>query len=68
MTRGLENLCYNRSQSERVGAVSPGDKKALGRPYRTFQYLKVAFQKAGDGVFTRALSDRTRGNGFKLKG
>ena len=30
-------------------------------------YLKGAYKKAGEGLFTRACSDRTRGNGFKLK-
>ena len=33
-----------------------------------FQYLKGAYKKAREGLFTRACSDRTRGNGFKLKG
>jgi len=32
-----------------------------------FQYLKGAHRKAGEGLFTRAWGDRTRGNGFKLK-
>ena len=32
-----------------------------------FQYLKGAYKKAREGLFTRACSDRTRGNGFKLK-
>jgi len=30
-------------------------------------YLKGAYRKTGEGLFTRACSDRTRGNGFKLK-
>ena len=30
-------------------------------------YLKGAYKKAGEGLFTRACSDGTRGNGFKLK-
>ncbi|GAB0204777.1 hypothetical protein GRJ2_002943300 [Grus japonensis] len=32
-----------------------------------FQYLKGAYRKAGEGLFTRACSDRTRGDGLKLK-
>jgi len=33
----------------------------------TFQYLKGAYEKDGARLFTRAYSDRRRGNGFKLK-
>jgi len=33
----------------------------------TFQYLKGAYRKDGEGLFTRVCSDRTRGNGSKLK-
>jgi len=29
--------------------------------------MKGAYKKAGEGLFTRACSDRTRANGFKLK-
>ena len=32
-----------------------------------FQYLKGAYRKAGEGLFIRACSNRTRGNGFKLE-
>ena len=32
-----------------------------------FQYLKGAYKEEGDRLFNRACSDRTRGNGFKLK-
>ena len=32
-----------------------------------FQYLKGAYKQEGDQLFTRVDSDRTRGNGFKLK-
>ena len=31
------------------------------------QYLKRAYRKAGEGLSVRACSNRTRGNGFKLK-
>ena len=33
----------------------------------TFQYLKGAYRKDGEGLFTRVCSDRTWGNGSKLK-
>ena len=32
-----------------------------------FQYLKGAYKQAGDRLFARVCSDRTRGNGFKVK-
>jgi len=32
-----------------------------------FQYLKGAYKKDGDKVFSKACCDRTRSNGFKLK-
>jgi len=32
-----------------------------------FHYLKGAYKKVGEGLFTRPCSDRTRGNGLKLK-
>jgi len=32
-----------------------------------FQYLKGAYRKDGEGLFTRMCSDRTRGNSSKLK-
>ncbi|KAK4806963.1 LOW QUALITY PROTEIN: hypothetical protein QYF61_027330 [Mycteria americana] len=32
-----------------------------------FQYIKEAYRKDGETLFTRACSDRTRDNGFKLK-
>ena len=32
-----------------------------------FQYLKGAYKKAEEGIFIRACSNRTKGNGFKLE-
>jgi len=32
-----------------------------------FQYLKVAYEKERERLFTRTCSDGRRGNGFKLK-
>ncbi|GAB0190746.1 hypothetical protein GRJ2_001539900 [Grus japonensis] len=61
MTRGLEHLSYE----DRLFSL---EKRRLWGDLRaTFQYLKEAYKKAGEGLFTRTCSDRTRGNGFKLK-
>ena len=35
--------------------------------WQFFQYLKGAYRKTGEGIFIRACSNRTRGNGFKLE-
>ena len=34
---------------------------------RGFSFLKGAYKKGGDRLFSRACCDRTRGRGFKLK-
>ncbi|GAB0184827.1 triadin [Grus japonensis] len=56
--RGLEHLSYEDRLRE-LGLR--GDLIAA------YQYLKGAYNKAGEGLFIRECSDRTRGNGFKLK-
>ena len=35
--------------------------------YVFFQYLKGVYKQEGERLFTRVDSDRTRGNGFKLR-
>ncbi|GAB0187104.1 cAMP-dependent protein kinase inhibitor alpha [Grus japonensis] len=42
-------------------------KRSMTAGQAAFQYLKGAYKKAGEGLFTRAWSDRTRGNGLKVK-
>ncbi|GAB0190271.1 hypothetical protein GRJ2_001492400 [Grus japonensis] len=66
MIRGLEHLsCENRLRE--LGLFSL-EKRRLQRDLAAaFQYQKGAYRKAGGGLFTMACSDRTRGNGFKLK-
>ena len=39
----------------------------FGGPYSSLPIPEGACKKAGEGLLTRAWSDRTRGNGFKLK-
>jgi len=67
MIRGLEPICWEERLGE-LGLVSWGcSEKALGRPYCGLPVLKGACKRAGEGLLTRSCSDRTRGNGFKLK-
>ena len=61
MIRGLEHLPYK----DRLREL--GLEKSLGVLIAAFQYLKGAYRKAGEGLFIRAGSNRTRGNGFKLE-
>jgi len=39
----------------------------VGRPQSSLPVPEGAYKRAGEGLFTRAWSDRTKGNGFKLK-
>ena len=65
MIHGLEHLSYE--DRLRVGAVQPGEGKALGRPYCGLPVPERAYKKAGEELFTRARSDRARGDVFKLE-
>jgi len=43
------------------------EEKALGNPIVAFQYLKRAYKQEWARLSAQSGSDRTRGNGFKLK-
>ncbi|GAB0183118.1 hypothetical protein GRJ2_000777100 [Grus japonensis] len=66
MMRGLEHLSYEDRLRE-WGLFSLEKRRLQGDLPAAFQYLKGAHRKAGEGLFTRAGSDRIRGNGLKLK-
>jgi len=50
-----------------LGAVQPGEVKALGTPYSSLPVPEGAYNKDREGLFTRPCSDTARDNGFKLK-
>ncbi|KAJ7421340.1 hypothetical protein WISP_43287 [Willisornis vidua] len=66
MEASVKKGCARRRQAKIVEAIQPGEEKALGRPQSNFQYPKGDYEKAGEGLFTRVCSDRTRSNDFKL--
>ena len=66
MIQGLEHLCYEYRLRE-LGLFSLEKRRLWGDLIAAFQYLKGAYRKEKEYLFSKACCDRMRSDGFKLR-
>ncbi|KAK4816809.1 hypothetical protein QYF61_023496 [Mycteria americana] len=66
IVRGLEHISCEKRLRE-LGLFSLEKRRLQGDLIAAFQHIKGTYKRDGERPFTRACSDMTRDNGFKLK-
>lgn len=66
-TSGNPRTLLYKKKLRKLGLLSLEERKLHGELIVTLQYLKGVYREAGEELFVRNCSDRTRSNGYKLK-